>query len=93
MSRVNGFPVRAEGVREKQRNWWCPRYNDCLSHAARRYWPGFSCVGCEYEAVESLEVDPLFNLLCLLAAILHPQKYRTFAKLEGMLTEKTWESY
>jgi hypothetical protein len=43
--------------------------------------------------VEQVEADPWFNLLTLIAAVLHPMKYRTYLKMEGLLTEKTWEPY
>jgi len=30
------------------RNWRCPRYEECLNIAYKKYWNGWSCDECSY---------------------------------------------
>ena len=32
-----------------ERNWWCPRYHECLDVGAEKGWPNWKCNECDYK--------------------------------------------
>jgi len=32
-----------------ERNWWCPRYHECLDLGAEKGWSNWRCNECEYK--------------------------------------------
>lgn len=55
-------PVRYAAVEScgmVSRNVFCRHYSECLDHAIRMDWPGFSCGNCECCELDRLEGDRL----------------------------------
>jgi len=48
-------PIRAQG----HRNVFCPYYNGCLDHAAKRYWESWSCLKCQHKQEQKAVTEVL----------------------------------